>query len=207
MAPCRFARIPARAPNNGTTVAEGSISLRKSLRLLASSAAVLAADQALAVFPLESGRVALLVVAAFVGPLDALHRSGALLGATWGERLLDNVGIGQASRLLASTAIAFIVPPAVLSVAAVPAALTVAIALAVVAVLAIAVVGTALRGIFTAALYRYAADGTVGGDFEPALIQQAFIPGPLGAFGLRGRRRIRVRRVLTLRADGEATTG
>jgi hypothetical protein len=37
-------------------------------------------------------------------------------------------------------------------------------------------IGAALKGIFTAALYRYAADGQTDTYFRPDLIQGAFTP-------------------------------
>ena len=54
--------------------------------------------------------------------------------------------------------------------------IAVAIAIVAVAVAATIAIGSALKGIFTAAVYRYAADSAMDGVFRPDLVQQAFRP-------------------------------
>jgi len=58
----------------------------------------------------------------------------------------------------------------------VTAVIVLAVVLTVIAVTILAVIGSALKGIYTAALYRYAAEGDVSGGFAPDLIQNAFAP-------------------------------
>jgi hypothetical protein len=54
--------------------------------------------------------------------------------------------------------------------------IVIAVALAAIVLTAVALVGSALQGIFTAALYRYAADGETDGYFAPEMVQGAFVP-------------------------------
>ena len=42
------------------------------------------------------------------------------------------------------------------------------------ALIAIGIVSSTLQGIYTAALYRYATEGTTGGLFDDDLVQNAF---------------------------------
>jgi hypothetical protein len=51
-----------------------------------------------------------------------------------------------------------------------------AVLIAAVAVAAILAVGAALKGIFTAALYRYAAEGQVDSYFPQEMVRGAFAP-------------------------------
>lgn len=112
-----------------------------------------------------------------VGPVEAVKRSGSLLKRTWGEQIVGNAGIGLAFGLVALAAAVVFAPLLWLAFAAGSLALMVpVIALAVVVALALAVLSSALKGIYTAALYRYAAEGTIGGGFDPDLIQDAFAP-------------------------------
>lgn len=50
------------------------------------------------------------------------------------------------------------------------------IAMVVLAVVAVALVQSALQGVYSAALYRYATDGNVGESFSSALLGEAFRP-------------------------------
>src|SRR4051812_45815083 len=102
-----------------------------------------------------------------VGPVTAVQRSVSLLKKTWGEGLTGNFVIG-----VASGAISILV--AVVMIAGIAAAfamqwivLGVVIGTAgVLALLAIAIVSSALRQIFLAGLYRYAATGEVPRGFS-----------------------------------------
>ena len=50
------------------------------------------------------------------------------------------------------------------------------IAMVVLAVVGVALVQSALQGVYSAALYRYATDGNVGESFSSALLGEAFRP-------------------------------
>lgn len=109
-----------------------------------------------------------------IGPIDALKRSVELLKRTWGENAIGNVGIGTAFGLIT---FALIVVGALVTfgVATVSWKLAIAVALLFVAgVLLLGVYQSALSGIYSAALYRYASDGQAPAGFEGAGLQTAF---------------------------------
>jgi hypothetical protein len=111
-----------------------------------------------------------------VGPVEGIKRSTKMLKETWGEQIVGNFGIGTITGLLTvgviivGAVIGFGLTAAVNS--AVP--LISMIVVVVVLVLAINLVGTALNGIYTAALYRYAADGETGSMFDKDLMANTF---------------------------------
>ncbi|MBZ0275783.1 MAG: DUF6159 family protein [Anaerolineae bacterium] len=112
-----------------------------------------------------------------VGPVDAVKRSGELLKKTWGEQLAANFGMGAVFGLLS---FAILIPGMVLVFATI-ATKSVALIVLVVAVLAIVLIGlglisSTLTGIFQAALYRYATQGSTGGFFNDDVLQGAFKP-------------------------------
>jgi hypothetical protein len=110
-----------------------------------------------------------------IGPIAAIKRSGSLLRGTWGEQLIGAGGIGLVMGLLLFVVI-------VIGMAATVALASVSGYLAVVAIVttilvggAIALVGSALSGIYTAALYQYATSGQVHG-FDAQTLNGAFRP-------------------------------
>lgn len=114
-----------------------------------------------------------------VGPVDAIKRSGELLKQTWGEQLAANFGMGMIFGL-ATFGIAIVGMVLIAAFAAVDAGVLVAIAVIVMilAIIALSLVGSALGGIYQAALYRYATSGTVDSHFSPETIQGAFAQKP-----------------------------
>ena len=111
-----------------------------------------------------------------VGPIDAIKESVALLKRTWGENAIGNVGLGAVFGLASVLLIVF---AAVVVIAALNISATLAITLALIAVLALvvlAVVQSALSGIYSAALYRYATVGEAPAGFEGTGLQRAFAP-------------------------------
>lgn len=110
-----------------------------------------------------------------VGPIDAVKESALLLKNTWGENLIGNGGIGLVFGLV--TVAVMLVGGALTGFSAangmVPVAITLG-AVTVLAVLGIALVQSALAGIYSAALYRYATDGQAPSGFDGAVLQQAF---------------------------------
>jgi Family of unknown function (DUF6159) len=110
-----------------------------------------------------------------VGPIDAIKRSVELLKRTWGEQIVGNAGIGAVFGLLMFGVFLVGVPLIVLAAMAQSLALlAIAVVVVVLAVLALGVISSALGGIYTAAVYRYAAIGEVGGSFRPDLVREAF---------------------------------
>lgn len=109
-----------------------------------------------------------------IGPVDALKRSLELLKRTWGENAIGNVGIGAAFGLIMVLVIVLGVALCI-AAASVSAALALTLAaLLVISVLLIGIYQSALSGIYSAALYRYANDGKAPVGFEGALLGSAF---------------------------------
>lgn len=120
-----------------------------------------------------------------LGPLEAIKRSSSLLKRTWGEQLVGNFGIGLIFILLFLVGA---VPLGLLTVAA--ASISIVLAILVGAVLAayvlfIIALGTAVSGIFTAAVYAYATRTPIESNiFEPGLIENAFVTKPATRRGM-----------------------
>lgn len=110
-----------------------------------------------------------------VGPIDAVKRSVDLLKRTWGENLVGGVGMGlvfgfiTVAWILVGIGLVALAVQAGSSVAAVCAAV-----LIVLGVIALGLIQSALHGIYSAAVYRYAEMGDAGIGFEGALVADAF---------------------------------
>lgn len=109
------------------------------------------------------------------GPMDAVKRSAELLKRTWGENLIGNAGLGVVFGLVMFlfvllAAAAMVGAAATGSVAAMVLAGVVIVA----AFIVLGLVQSTLQGIYSAALYRYAEAGEVGGGFDQALLESAF---------------------------------
>jgi len=112
-----------------------------------------------------------------VGPIEAVKRSGALLKRTWGEQIVGNFGVGAIFGLAtvgviligaAGIFVAFSVESALLGI--------VVILAVVLALLGLGLLNATLSGIYSAAVYRYAAEGAIEGYFDDRLVQGAFRP-------------------------------
>jgi len=110
-----------------------------------------------------------------VGPIEAVKRSGALLKKTWGEQIVGNLGIGLVFTLIIFALILLFVP-VIIAVAATKSAAVIisTIVLFVLVIIAFGLIGSALNGIYTAAVYRYATEGDAGTFFDTELVQNAF---------------------------------
>ncbi len=110
-----------------------------------------------------------------VGPIEAVKRSARLLKKTWGEQIVGNFGMGLVfglaifGILIAGGAAAFVA--ATLESAPL---LIGAVAATILAILILALIQSALSGIYTAAVYRYAATGEASGWFDEAMVKNAF---------------------------------
>ncbi len=108
-------------------------------------------------------------------PIEAIKESASVLKRTWGEQIVGNFGIGMVFLFVyLGIGLAGAAAIAAAGMAGMP---PVAITLAIVTVLVFmlaALVQSALSGIYTAALYRYATAGEIGGGFPPRLLEQAF---------------------------------
>jgi hypothetical protein len=120
-----------------------------------------------------------------VGPIEAVKRSASLLKRTWGEQVIGNAGIGLAVGLVVVAAA--VVGAMLIWIAAAIGGVVLAVGVGAVVALGLATmiaIGAALKGIYTAALYRYATDGTTGTYFDESLIRNAFVPKTGRRFGL-----------------------
>ena len=115
------------------------------------------------------------IVARDRGPFGSISDSTALLKRTWGENLIGQGGLSAAFSLVylalfGGATLAVIL----LAQAASPLLLIAFVALVIVAVLVCVLLHATLTGIYSAALYRYAADGRGTPGFDGAVLQTAF---------------------------------
>ncbi|MFC3551302.1 DUF6159 family protein [Lysobacter cavernae] len=111
-----------------------------------------------------------------IGPVDALKKSAGLLKRTWGENAIGNIGIGAAFGLIM---FAVIVVGVLLAYAAAQLSMALAVVIAVLFVIAALLLGvyqSALSGIYSAALYRYATHGEAPPAFQGLHLESAFQP-------------------------------
>jgi len=110
-----------------------------------------------------------------LGPIDAIKRSAALLKATWGEQLAGNFSMGAVFGLIGVVGTLILgIPLCALSGSDSAAAIAVPIILMVLLWVAIGVLSSTLQGIYTAALYRYATEGSAGDFFSDDIVKNAF---------------------------------
>ncbi len=109
-----------------------------------------------------------------VGPIEAIKRSTGLLKRTWGEQIVGNVGIGLVFGLLM---IVVILLGGVLCYFLFQASVglgIVGIVALILLVAVIALIASALGGIFTASVYRYATKGDGGPMYNSQTLATAF---------------------------------
>lgn len=112
-----------------------------------------------------------------VGPIEAIKRSASILRKTWGEQLAGNAGIGMIFGML-FLLLTVIAVPSVIFVAQTgqPVLIGLVVAAFVLGYVLLSLVNSALSGIYSAAVYRYATHGDIGAGFDRALVEQAFVP-------------------------------
>jgi hypothetical protein len=110
-----------------------------------------------------------------LGPIDALKRSVLLLRHCWGDGLVGNFSLGLIGFLLAIPGIALIMGAFFLGAAAESLVLGIALGVLGVAYLVVlSIVISALKQIFIAGLYIYAAEEHVPEGFDEELMRTAF---------------------------------
>lgn len=103
------------------------------------------------------------------GPIASIKRSAALFRQRWGEQLTGDAAIGLALFLVAL--------PVLLVAAALAAALPIlGIVVGVVAIVLLISIGSALSGIFRAALYQYAVEADALAPFTTDDLAGSFVP-------------------------------
>jgi hypothetical protein len=116
-----------------------------------------------------------ILVAENIGPFDAVRKSSELLKKTWGEQIVGNLSIGAAISVII---LAVFLLGAIITIAAFSAgAEMLAVSLAglfLLVLVILAIIGNALGGIFSAAVYSYATVGNAGKFFQEDLIKGAF---------------------------------
>lgn len=112
-----------------------------------------------------------------VGPVDGIKRSAELLKRTWGEQIVGNFGIGTIFGLISFLVVLVGIGGIVLgAVVGSPWIIGLMIALMVFTLIGLGLLSSALSGVFTAAVYRYATTGETSSYFDPMLIKGSFKP-------------------------------
>lgn len=113
-----------------------------------------------------------------VGPVEGVKRSARMLRDTWGEQIAGNISIGLVFGLaIVLTIIAGIAVTAGLAVLTGSVALiALSVVLFVVIVVALALLSSTLGGIYSAAVYRFAAGKDTDVFFSRELVESAFRP-------------------------------
>ena len=111
-----------------------------------------------------------------IGPIDAVKESAMIFKRTWGEQVIGNFGMGWAVGLIGVVwtlvNIGVIMAMASLGMGV---AILAAVGIMLLGYVMLALLASALNGIYTAALYRYAMTGDTG-SFDPQIMGNAFRP-------------------------------
>ena len=112
-----------------------------------------------------------------IGPVDAIKESAMVFRRTWGEQVVGNFGMSWAIFLmvLAWTVVSGGMIYVSATLMGTASAILPAVGIAVLGYIFLMLLGSALSGIYTAALYRYAMTGDAG-DFDTQIIGNAFRP-------------------------------
>jgi hypothetical protein len=109
------------------------------------------------------------------GPIESIKDSASLLKQTWGENVIGQVGMGAFFTLMFFALIIGGAGLMGLAIYSGSGALMALVAVALVLLLLTSfLVQSALSGIYSAALYRYAANGEAGLGFDNSALQAAF---------------------------------
>jgi hypothetical protein len=108
-----------------------------------------------------------------IGPIDAVKESAMVFKRTWGEQVVGNFGMGWAMFLLMLTWTIMSGAMLFVGAAIMPALILPMLGITILGYVLLGLVGSALNGIYTAALYRFAMTGEVT-NFDPAIMGNAF---------------------------------
>jgi hypothetical protein len=111
-----------------------------------------------------------------IGPIDAIKRSANLLKKTWGEQIAGNFGVGAIFTLFNLLVIFLFVPLIILAaINQIWVLMGVLIFLFVTILVLSGLMSSSLNGIYSAAVYQYAVNGTTNGFFDTGMVQNAFV--------------------------------
>ena len=109
-----------------------------------------------------------------VSAIDAVKESAETFKRTWGEQVVANVGIGFATFVI-FMGMALVSIPLIMLASSISEVLVIPLVLSLVGgFLLLGVVSSALKGIYSAALYRFATTGDPGEHFSAAEMERAF---------------------------------
>lgn len=118
-----------------------------------------------------------ILVSRDAGPIDAVKESATILKKTWGENVVGQAGMGLVFTLIYGLTVVCGVVVVVAAASTGSVLLIGVAALAVVAAVVLAVlVQSALSGIYAAALYRFAVQGSASNGFDVQAMNMAFAP-------------------------------
>jgi hypothetical protein len=111
-----------------------------------------------------------------IGPLEAVKRSAVLLKKTWGEQIVGNLSIGLISGLsILGLFIITLVPGIALSIWLENYLIMIAVVvILILGIMILSLLSSTLNGIYSAAVYRYAAEGETGSFFDRKYVEGAF---------------------------------
>lgn len=111
-----------------------------------------------------------------VSAIDAVKESADVFRRTWGEQMVANVGIGFATFLI-FLLMALVSVPLIILASNISEVLLVPLVLSLLGgFFLLTLVSSALKGIYSAALYRFATTGDAGEHFTNAMMEDAFRP-------------------------------
>jgi hypothetical protein len=104
-----------------------------------------------------------------VGVIESIKRSASIFKQRWGETFVGTGSIGLAMFLIA---IPILVVAGGLGTLSMP----LGVVVGVLGIVFLVAIGSALSGVYNAALYRYATTGETAGAFDPSDLQSSFRP-------------------------------
>jgi hypothetical protein len=109
-----------------------------------------------------------------VGAFDAVKESAAVFKRTWGEQVVANAGIGLATFVI-FLLMGLLAVPLIILTSSVSEVLVLPLVLSFAGgFLLLILVSSAMKGVYSAALYRYAATGDAGAHFTASMMEEAF---------------------------------
>ncbi|MFH1763681.1 MAG: DUF6159 family protein [Gemmatimonadota bacterium] len=109
-----------------------------------------------------------------VSAIDAVKESASVFKRTWGEQVVANAGIGLATFII-FLLMGLVAVPLIILTASISEVLVIPLVLSFAGgFLLLILVSSALKGIYSAALYRYATTGDAGEHFSAQMMEEAF---------------------------------